>query len=205
MFQYHKIKKYILSITSLLVCLCSSISISAKDIPLKNHAKFNSAGELIRPTGYREWIYIGSPLTPNDMNNGKAAFPEFHNVYIDPTSWEHWKNTGEFPDGTLIVKELVSVGSKQASSGSGYFQGEYLGLEASTKSIKHFPDVPGNWGYFRFTIDNSTELRKTSVVQAKNNCLGCHKASAAQDQVFTQYYPVLRAAKGKGKMGIGGM
>lgn len=204
MFQHKNIKKNIFSITTLLVCLGSSMSILAKDISLKNHAQFNSAGELIRPTGYREWIYIGSPLTPNDMNNGKANFPEFHNVYIDPSSWKHWKSKGEFPDGTIIIKELVSVGSKQAASGSGYFQGEYIGLEASTKSIKYFPNVPGNWGYFRFTIYNSTQLLKTSVVQAKNNCLGCHKASAAQDQVFIQYYPVLRAAKGKEDMGTGG-
>ena len=25
-------------------------------------------------------------LTTDDMNNGKTAFPEFHGVYIDPTS-----------------------------------------------------------------------------------------------------------------------
>ncbi len=48
-------------------------------------------GELQRPVGYREWVYVGTPVTPNDMNNGKAAFPEFHNVYIDPISWDHWK------------------------------------------------------------------------------------------------------------------
>tara|TARA_B100000809_G_scaffold9202_1_gene8758 strand:- start:7382 stop:7543 length:162 start_codon:yes stop_codon:yes gene_type:complete len=23
------------------------------------------------------------------MKNGKAAFPELHNVYIDPKSWQH--------------------------------------------------------------------------------------------------------------------
>ena len=53
-------------------------------------------GQLERPTGYREWIYVGTPVTPNELNNGKAAFPEHHNVYIDPDSWAHWKNTGQF-------------------------------------------------------------------------------------------------------------
>ena len=53
-------------------------------------------GELQRPAGYREWVYVGSPLTPNDMNNGKAAFPEHHNVYIDPKSWEYWKTRVSF-------------------------------------------------------------------------------------------------------------
>lgn len=48
-------------------------------------------GELVRPTGYREWVYVGTPVTPNDMNDGKAAFPEHHNVYIDPQSWRTGK------------------------------------------------------------------------------------------------------------------
>lgn len=39
-----------------------------------------SDGDLQRPTGYREWVYVGTPVTPNDMNDGKAAFPEHHNV-----------------------------------------------------------------------------------------------------------------------------
>ena len=46
-------------------------------------------GQLERPTGFREWVYVGTPVTPNDMNDGKAAFPEHHNVYIDPASWAH--------------------------------------------------------------------------------------------------------------------
>ena len=66
-------------------------------------------GELVRPTGYREWIYVGTPVTPNDMNNGKAAFPEHHNVYIDPNSWKVWKQTGEFREGTIIMLSLIHI------------------------------------------------------------------------------------------------
>lgn len=46
--------------------------------------EFDSEDRLIRPVGYREWVYVGTPLTPNDMNPPEAAFPNFHNVYIDP-------------------------------------------------------------------------------------------------------------------------
>lgn len=34
-----------------------------------------SNGELMRPTGYREWVFVGAPVTPNDLNNGKATIP----------------------------------------------------------------------------------------------------------------------------------
>ena len=111
---------------------------------------FTAEGDLVRPEGYREWVYVGTPLTPNDMNNGAAPFPEFHNVYIDPDSWKHYSQTGEFPEGTTLVKELVSVGSKQAVSGAGYFMGDFIGLEAAIKSKERFPDEPGYWAYFSF-------------------------------------------------------
>ena len=45
---------------------------------------------------YRKWIYIGTPLTPNELNPPEAPFPEFHNVYIHPNDFEHWEKTGKF-------------------------------------------------------------------------------------------------------------
>ncbi len=153
--------------------------------------RFNSDGELIRPKGYREWIYIGTPHTPNDLNNGNAPFPEFHSVYIDPKSWEHFRNTGEFREGTMLVKELVSVSTKVASSGAGYFMGEFLGLEAAVKSKLRFPDEPGNWAYFSF--GHEYPLADTATAFPSQTCNACHASSAADDFVFTQYYPALRA------------
>ena len=162
-------------------------------------------GKLQRPTGYREWIYVGTPLTPHDMNNGKANFPEFHSVYIDPVSWAHWKKTGEFPEGTIMIKEMTSVGSKTATSGNGYFMGEFAGLEASVKSKKHFPKEPGNWAYFSFSTANHKTLKKENAPEAAASCAACHTAAAADDMVFTQYYPVLRIGKGKGTEAAGGL
>jgi hypothetical protein len=171
--------------------------------------RFTSDGSLIRPEGYREWVFVGTPVTPNELNNGMAPFPEFHAVYIDPASWAHYKKTGEFRDGTVFIKELISVGSKQATSGVGYFMGEYLGLEAAVKSSKRFPDEPANWAYFSFTTPGSPmegdDVRKKMKAGAALKdkakafptavCASCHVASAAEDMVFSQFYPVLRAAK----------
>jgi hypothetical protein len=161
-------------------------------------------GQLDRPAGYREWIYVGTPLTPNDMNDGKAAFPEFHNVYIDPKSWAHWKKTGQFRDGTILVKELVAVGSKAAVSGKGYFQGRFVGLEATIKSKKHFSSEPGNWAYFSFSTADHEMLTRTAKAFPAESCNACHAGAAADDFVFTQYYPVLRDGKAAGVMAIGG-
>ena len=161
-------------------------------------------GQLERPTGYREWIYVGTPVTPNDLNDGKAACPEHHNVYIDPESWAHWKKTGEFREGTILMKELISVGAKGAVSGNGYFQGDFIGLEATIKSKKHFPNEPGNWAYYSFSTPDHKTLTRTAKAFPAASCNACHAAAAADDFVFTQYYPVLRAGKATGEAGTGG-
>jgi hypothetical protein len=59
--------------------------------------------------GFRRWVFVGAPLTPNGLNDGKAGFPEYHHVYIQAQNVDAYVRTGSFPEGTVIVKELTSV------------------------------------------------------------------------------------------------
>lgn len=199
--QANKIISKLVSTGLAVVFMSSTFSIaqaSDEQFTFKN-------GELERPTGYREWVYVGTPVTPNDMNDGKAAFPEFHNVYIDPISWAHWKDKGKFREGTILIKELVGVGSKAAVSGAGYFQGDFVGLEATIKSKTHFPNEPGNWAYFSFSTKDHKSLTATAKAFDAKSCNSCHAGAAADDFVFTQYYPVLRVGKDAGRKATGGV
>ena len=164
--------------------------------------RFTDTGHLVRPDGYREWIYTGTPLTPNDLNPPEAPFPEFHSVYIDPVSYRYYVETGTFREGTVLIKELASVGSTRAVSGKGYFMGDFIGLEATVKSAARFPDEPGNWAYFSF--GHEYPLADTAEPFATGACNACHASSAADDHIFTQYYPVLRAAKSGQSTALGG-
>lgn len=167
-----------------------------------DYLEFTPEGKVKQPLAslYRKWIYVGTPLTPNDMNDGEASFPEFHAVYIDPISYAHLEKTGEYPDGTVIVKELSSVGSKEASSGKGYFMGDFTGLEISIKDSVRYKDEPGNWGYYSF--GHKYPLKAEAAMNSAASCNSCHEKNAAnnpenmsKDWVFEQYYPVLRAAR----------
>ena len=161
--------------------------------------EFTSDGKLkLPPPVYRKWVFVGSPLTPNDLNDGEASFPEFHAVYIDPESFAHYEKTGEYRDGTVLIKELSSVGSKKSPAGNGYNQGEFTGLEAAIKDSKRFKDEPGNWGYFSF--GHKYPLKKEVAPNPTAACNACHDQNAKKTGlVFSQYYPVLRAVAPKSK------
>ena len=66
-------------------------------------ALIHSVGGPLLPKNYREWIFVGSPLTPNGLNDGHANFSEYHNVYVGPCWYESYLKTGAFPDGTLFI------------------------------------------------------------------------------------------------------
>ena len=74
----------------------------ARDIDPRQLPKFTAAGDLVLPADFHEWIYLGSPLTPHALNNGKAGFPEFHNVCIEPGAYRIYQKTGVFPEGTMM-------------------------------------------------------------------------------------------------------
>src|SRR5882724_7547085 len=157
--------------------------------------EYTASGELVLPKNFHEWVYVGSPLTPNALNGGKANFPEFHNVYIEPGSYEIYKKTGEFPEGTIFFKELQLTlpaenpdGSRTEASGRGFFPGKLNGADVTVKDTKRYADS-GGWGYYNFNHHEPKAL--TAKLRPKSECAFCHMASAKKDDVWTQFYPLL--------------
>ncbi len=102
--------------------------------------QWSADGKLVLPKDFHEWVFLGSPLTPNALNDGMAGFPEYHNVYVRPEPLKIFRETGEWPDGTIMLKELQLVlpgtnpdGSRFEASGRGYFPGALNGIDISVK------------------------------------------------------------------------
>jgi len=165
-------------------------------------AVFDSDGKLQLPTGYRSWVFVGAPLTPNGLNNGHANFPEYHHVYVEKKNVDAYLKTGSFPEGTMIVKELTRVldptfpdGSQTEPSGRGYFNGEYNGIDVTVKDSKRFANTNG-WGFFTFG-HHPLPYAKTAAESPVSECAGCHIANVAKtDMTWIQFYPLLRDKKG---------
>jgi hypothetical protein len=157
--------------------------------------EYNAAGELLLPKNFHEWIFVGSPLTPNALNDGKAMFPEYHNVYIEPGSYAIYKKTNVFPEGTIFLKELQLTlpaenpdGSRTEPSGRGFFPGAFNGADVTVKDTKRYAST-GGWGYFNF--NHHEPKAPTAKVKPEGECAYCHIASAKKDEVWTQFYRLL--------------
>ena len=127
---------------------------------------------------------------------GAAGFPEFHHVYIEPGAFASYLRTGEFPEGTTIVKELVLLqeghyedGSRDEASGRGFFADRFAGIDMMVKDSARFADTSG-WGFFNFG-HHEPPYAETAAAAPNDACAYCHTANATHDMVFTTFYPIL--------------
>jgi hypothetical protein len=184
-----------LAVASVFIILNSGPAIAQTP---QSTAMFEPDGQLKLPNGYRRWVFVGAPLTPNGLNNGKASFPEYHNVYIEAKNVNVYLKTGSFPEGTIIIKELTRVlsptfpdGSRAEPSGRGFFNCAYNGIDATVKDSKRFPNTNG-WGFFTFG-HHPLPYAKAAAEASVAECAGCHIANVAKtDMTWIQFYPLLR-------------
>jgi len=141
---------------------------------------------LVRPAGYREWVFVGSSLGLSYSQDQSA--PMYHNVFINPSAYREYKRSGKFPDGTVMVLEKFSAETKKEPGLQGSFEKDAMALEMSVKDSSRFDS---GWGFYNFTDGGKLKAQAEALPQTAG-CLSCHREKAATDHVFTQFYPALR-------------
>src|SRR5947199_964094 len=136
---------------------CAALFGSAPAVPPKPAAQFEGKDTLLRPEGYREWVFVGSSLGLRYGEGQKQPGPlEYKNVYIDPAAYRVYRETGAFPQGTVLVLETLTAEEKKEPGLRGSFQKQFNGLSAAVKDRDRFPD---GWAYFSFSEGRKTKPR----------------------------------------------
>lgn len=153
--------------------------------------EFNNNGELVRPKNYREWIFLSSGI---GMSYGTGTGMPFGNVFVEPSAYRKFVETGKWPDKTIFALELRQPATEGSINKAGQYQTSLIALEAAVKDTARFPD---GWGYFGF--NGSAASAKAFGESA--GCNACHKQNAAVEHSFVQFYPtLLEIAKAKGTL-----
>jgi hypothetical protein len=172
---------------SALLVFAAVVLSSSEPMPAPRYTE----NRLVRPEGYREWMFVGSNLGMGYKDGQPDKDPKFHNIYIQPEAYRSYAKTGQFPDKTMLVMEVVSRGTNASINRQGQFGDRFLGVEVALKDEKRFPE---KWAYFNFIGSDGSSLAEAKPFP-KDACWSCHNQHGASDNVFVQFYPVLREAR----------
>ena len=153
--------------------------------------------DLVRPTNYREWVYAGGGLgLTYDVATNPQDPPRFGNVFVNPSAYRSFMQTGEWPDGTVLVLESRLSETDALVSNRGRFQAKLRRMEAEVKDSR-FPD---GWAFYDFgSVDALRATAKPLAGEEVARCIECHTKNTAVERTFVQFYPtLLDAAREKG-------
>jgi hypothetical protein len=180
-----------------------ALAVSAQQ-PSTDGPRYLRGTTLIRPTDYREWIFLSSGLDMTYPPAGAAAESQlpprhsFTNVFVNPSSYRSFLQTGKWADGTILVLEARSadgVSRYFPANRTGQFQTTFAGLEANVKDSR-FPD---GWAFFGFNETARSAEPLSGDALARGRCVECHTKDTAVERTFVQFYPTLLAiARQKG-------
>ncbi len=146
--------------------------------------EYTADGKLKLPEQYREWVYLSTGMDMSYTAGGNMDHHMFDNVFVNPESYRKFKETGTWPDKTMLVLEVRGAESRASINQRGNFQSpEVMGIEIHVKDEARFP---GKWAFFGF--ENGTLGNPFPPGAA---CYSYHQAHGAVETTFVQFYPTL--------------
>ena len=151
----------------------------------------SDSGEIRVPENFRsEYVMLGAWSVAGDVDTG--AETGLHTVYSPRSVVDAYRETGQFPDGAVLVKELLNGKTESLTTGEATSAASTAGYFVMVKDAQgRFRDNPlwgDGWGWSFFAADDTQNTKSTDYVA---DCLSCHEPVRASDLVYSYAYPVL--------------
>ncbi len=163
----------------------------ARSQTANSHGGFDlvdKAGNIRKPPGYRDLYQALGTFEVVDLKDDH----ELHYTYASPGTAEYYRKSGQFADGTVLVKEVFAADHGQLTTGDAHWASRTTVWFIMIKDSKgRYPGNPlwgDGWGWALYKSDAPDKQVATSY---KKDCLGCHVPAQATDWVYVQGYPVL--------------
>jgi Cytochrome P460 len=190
-------KKALFVYSFVLASVCLAFFSRAAGHPQSAGPQFTSDGKLVRPEGYRKWVYVSSGYGMS-YSQSPDGMQMFTNVFVTPAAYDFFVANGKWPDKAMFVLEVYGSASRGSINKHGSYQTELSGLDVEVKDEARFPD---KWAYFNFAGAAKVVSADTP---SKNDCWKCHEQNAAVEHSFVQFYPeLLQIARTKGTIKAG--
>jgi cytochrome P460 len=152
-------------------------------------ALVDKSGNISKPESVRDTYQSLGAYTVLDPNGN-----QMHMTYASPGSAEAYRKTGKFPDGTILVKEVMGTEHAQLTTGDAHWASGtkvwFVMIKDATGRYKNNPLWGNGWGWALFKSDAPTKQVATDY---KKDCFGCHIPAESTDWIYVKGYPVLSA------------
>jgi hypothetical protein len=148
-------------------------------------------GNLRVPENYRtRYQPLGSWAIAAD--SGRSS-KEMHEVYASPGAIDAYRESGHFPDGTVLVKEVFGTSTTGMTTGTvshaTRLKGWFVMVRDSRDTRAGNALWGDGWGWSWFDADKPL---KTTSTNYKTDCQGCHLPAKSTNWIYVDGYPVLR-------------
>jgi cytochrome P460 len=150
----------------------------------KPKPQYDDKGHLMRPTDYREWMFLSAGYGMN-YSPEPGSHEMFTNVFVQRWAYQDFLNMGKWPEQSMFVIDERDAQSKGSINKTGHFQTDLMGLAVEVKDSSRNPD---KWAYYVFGENNSN----SEAMPKGNPCYACHDAHGAVEHTFVQFYPTLK-------------
>ena len=144
------------------------------------------------------WVFLGTwSIAEKDVKRSGEASGHgaagLHNVYTQPGVVEYYKKHKAFPDGAVLVKELLKGVTAPMTTGTVSRAGEVEGWFVMVKDTQgRFKDNSlwgDGWGWALFNVGEKT---RPVTKNYKTECIGCHLLAKDKDWIYVEGYPLLQ-------------
>jgi hypothetical protein len=135
------------------------------------------AARVKYPAGYRSWAHVKSMV----IQPGHPLYDSFggiHHIYANPPALEALKARRPYPDGAVLVFDLLEVRTEEEA----IMEGPRKLIGVMEKHSKKFA-ATGGWGWEGFKGDTEERL----VTDPDAACFQCHATQKQADYVFSLY------------------
>jgi cytochrome P460 len=201
--------------TGILASIAVLASVASAPAAEPSVPRYTADGQLLAPVGYESWVFVGSNFglayrrdlparveadasrseQPQRRPEVRPDQQQFHNVYINPEAYAYFVATGEFPNPTILAMDRFAAADKEPKGivSNGVFNGNRLGLEVAVKNLSRPDGKTTPWAYYDFTDPSDPAKPRTAAPAFPDAaCESCHRQHASKDNVWVQFYPVLR-------------
>ncbi len=198
-----------LSILFLLVLAAAGTVVWAGNDAMKPFAPNvdSKTGAIHVPEDYRLWATLGT--WSHAKTEGKPGAKEYHVVYTQPETIAYHQKHGRYPDGAVLVKELIETDTMPMTTGEAVSHATkvkgWFVLVRDTQGRYQESKLWGDgWGWSLFNADDPVNTVSTDY---QADCLGCHlparemahpDAVDADKWIYTFGYPALQKSQQDG-------